>query len=165
MIKEAFLQGFCKRGSKLSRVHTGLGSMEKRVRAGYRRSSGSAGGLGGSLFALPVEWVSKKMFGKGKVNRALRNVNQAGLKADTLVGRAGHAVTKHLPKGFGKDLFVQKDLVPVGRGLHKEVRRTSALAPANKAMGIAAPIVVGVILDKQFRKVKHSGQQPEKISR
>jgi hypothetical protein len=109
--------------------------------------------------------VARKLFGKGKVNRALRNVNQAGLKADTLVGRAGHAVTKHLPKGFGKDLFVQKDLVPVGKGMHKEVRRTSVLAPANKAMGIAAPIVVGVVLDKQIRKVKHSGQQPEKISR
>lgn len=135
MIKESFLKGFLRKG---------ISSLDKRVLRGYRRESMRGAGPDSFIAWLPIE-AAKKLVGPKKVHKALWKVQKGALNADMLAG----SVPQKLPLVGG--LFTQHDLVPFGKGLQKEVDRPSILAPLVKARDIAAPIVVGVALEKRLR--------------
>jgi hypothetical protein len=147
MIKEAFMKGFVQ---KL--LGTGTSSLSKRVRVGYRKQVGH-GGPSSFVMWLPLEAASRLPSGVGrKIKRGWQNLELRALDADMIAGGVPHAITKHLP--LVKNLFIQKDLVPYGKGMLKEVERTSLMAPMAKAMEIASPIIVGVEADKALNKWK-----------
>lgn len=76
-------------------------------------------------------------------------IGAPALRADMAVGR----ILEKTPL-IGKKLFRVKEEVPWGKGLKKEVERSSALAPLAKARDIAEPILVGVGLEKGIKKLK-----------
>jgi len=115
-----------------------------------------------SLLLWPFKALGSKIFLK-KAKRVLRNVgwNTFGapaLRADTYLG----SKLEKIP-GIGKSLFRVKEDVPWGRGMKKEVVRSSALAPLAKARDVAEPILGGVGLEKGIKKLKTIGQ-PEASS-
>lgn len=113
--------------------------------AGYKRQ-----GTGGSesLVAFLPSILAEKVLGKERVREAFwKYVNAPALKADSTVG---HAIGK-VP-GL-KGLFTVKEKIPVGKDLWKQVERTSALAPIVKARDIAAPVIIGVGLEKGLGKI------------
>ncbi|NDC22584.1 MAG: hypothetical protein EBZ49_00415 [Proteobacteria bacterium] len=154
---EFFLNGFIKQAAKYSPTHLDFKSMSKRLRAGYRKQTGGVSGLGGMLMMLPAELAAKVVGKKARLARAVRRANTAALAADTALGKYPHKFMSKMP--FGKELFVQKDMLPMGKGIHKEVKRTSVLAPASKLTSVASPVIVGITLDKQMRKLKRKPEQ------
>lgn len=75
------------------------------------------------------------------------------LRVDTTVGN----ILSKTPL-VGKKLFRIKEDVPWGKGLKKEIERSSALAPLVKARDIAEPILVGVGLEKGIKKLEKMRQ-------
>jgi len=111
---------------------------------GYKQLGG--GGSDSLLMYLP-ELAAEKVFGKDKVqNAAWRAIHRPALKADTAVG---HTLGK-IP-GL-KKLFTTTEKVPWGDKLHKEISRSSALAPLTKLRDLGAPVIVGVGLEKALKK-------------
>jgi hypothetical protein len=113
--------------------------------AGYKHQ-GSQGTE--SLLASVPSWISEKVVGKEKTRDFFwKHVHKPALQADTA---AGHALGK-IPGAKG--LFTTTDKVPWGPGMHKDIHRSSALAPLSKIRDIGAPIIVGVGLEKGLKKI------------
>ncbi|MCJ7520615.1 MAG: hypothetical protein MUP21_00085 [Dehalococcoidia bacterium] len=127
----------------------------------YREKAMHSGGGADSLLLYPVQWAAEKALGKERVrNRMWKAVGAPALRADTAIGR----VLEKTPL-IGKKLFRVKEQVPWGKGLHREVERSSALGPLTKARDIAAPIIVGAGLETGVRamtkKKDSEGDQPK----
>lgn len=153
MLKEAFLKGFL----------AGTKSLSKKTLKGYKQDSIANGGPDSFIAWLPT-LAAKKIVGEKKVNDALWGIQRRAMGADMIAGHIPDKIMKKMP--VGKELFQQKDMIPVGKGLHKEVSRTSLLAPAVKARDIAAPLIVGVALEKALKNLrKRDGQEPSQTSR
>jgi hypothetical protein len=141
-----------KRVSKSNAVPAGFAEGTKSPNAqrawdAYREKAMTSGGGADSLLLYPAQFAAEKMLGKERVrNRMWKAVGAPALRADTAVGR----VLEKTPL-VGKKLFRVKEMVPWGKGLHREVERSSALGPLTKARDIAAPIIVGAGLEKGVR--------------
>ena len=127
----------------------------------YREKAMTSGGGADSLLLYPVQLAAEKALGKERVrNRMWKAVGAPALRADTAIGR----VLEKTPL-IGKKLFRVKEQVPWGKGLHREVERSSALGPLTKARDIAAPIIVGAGLEKGVRamtkKKDSEGDKPK----
>jgi hypothetical protein len=119
----------------------------QRVWDGYREKAMTSGGGADSLLLYPLQAGFEKAFGKGRVrDKMWKAVGAPALRADTAVGK----VLEKTPF-VGKKLFRVKEQVPWGKGLHRDVERSSALGPLTKARDIAAPIIVGVGLEKGIK--------------
>ena len=114
----------------------------------------------GSLLLWPIKSLAEKIIGGPKGVAKIRGgtwkyVSAPALRADSAVGRQ----LEKLPGG--KHLFRVKEKIPWGKGLEKEIVRSSALAPLMKARDIAEPILIGVGLEKGIKalsKKKDQGQ-------
>jgi hypothetical protein len=141
-----------KRVSKDNAVPAGFAEGTKSPHAqrtwdAYREKAMTSGGGADSLLLYPAQFAAEKMLGKERVrNRMWKAVGAPALRADTAVGK----VLEKTPL-IGKKLFRVKEMVPWGKGLHREVERSSALGPLTKARDIAAPIIVGAGLEKGVR--------------
>lgn len=117
-----------------------------KVWSGYRSQSMRAGGPDSLVMFLP-NLIAGKMLGHGKVQKAMwKHVGAPALKADTAAGQ----VLSKTPI-VGKTLFTTKEKIPWGKGMFKEVERSSALAPLTKLRDVAEPIAVGYGLEKGMR--------------
>lgn len=125
----------------------------KKAWKGYR-AQGSTG-TDSLLLSIPA-WAAEKAFGKEKVrNFFWKTVNKPALRADMAAG----AALGKIPGA--KNLFTTKEKIPWGKDLHKDIGRASALAPLSKAKDVAAPIIIGVGLEKGIKKITNlaKGQQ------
>lgn len=155
-----FWDGFEKQAGLLDQ---GAKSLSKRVRRGYRSEMMRSGGPD-SLVAWPFIEAAKKIVGPKKTYKALNKLHEGALSADMIAGSIPHKVMQKMP--IGKRLFMQRDQVPYGKGLLKEVDRTSLLAPLVKARDVAAPIALGVASSKVLNKFrKDDGQGTSQTSR
>lgn len=127
---------------------------EKAYR-GYRAQAMRTGE--DSLLAFLPKMLAEKALGKGKVSKALwKGVHEPALRADTA---AGHVLSKTPVLG---GLFKVKEQIPWGKGLHKDVTRSSALGPLTKLRDVAEPIAIGVGLERGVHKLKEmSGRKHE----
>ncbi len=143
-----FWTGFEKRAGLLG---SGVKSLSKRVRRGYRSEMMRSGGID-SIAAWPFIAASKAIAGPKKTYKAINKLHEGALNVDMVAGSIPHKIMQKMP--IGKKLFIQRDNVPYGKGLLKEVDRTSLLAPLVKARDVAAPIALGVALDKVLKKTR-----------
>jgi hypothetical protein len=172
--KEAFIGGFLRkfRGAGAAaapvfgphKIPSGfakdLGADAHQAWQGYREQAHAAGGGAESLLMFPAQYAAEKMMGRDKVRGALwKHVGGRALAADT---SAGHFLAK--TPVVGKHLFRTKEMIPWKDGLHKEVTRSSALAPLTKARDIAEPIIVGVGLEKGMKHLTKSKDQSDESS-
>jgi hypothetical protein len=132
----------------------GVSNPDKAYRA-YRAQSMRSGDE--SLLLWPARAIASKVLPKKhstKIKSLMWDALGApALKVDTAVGN----VLSKTPL-VGKKLFRIKEDVPWGKGLKKEVERSSALAPLVKARDIAEPILVGVGLEKGIKKLEKMRQ-------
>jgi hypothetical protein len=111
----------------------------------------------GSILLWPIKALAEKAIGGSKGIEKVRGaawkyIHRPALRADIAAGRVAEKVPL-----VGKSLFRMKESVPwgpPGEGLHKEILRSSALAPLAKARDIAEPILVGVGLEKGLKKLR-----------
>lgn len=104
----------------------------------------------GSLLLWPLKSLAEKVIGGPKGVAKIRGgswkyVGAPAMRVDAALGRQ----LEKLPGG--KHLFRVKEKIPWGRGLEKEIVRSSALAPLMKARDIAEPILIGVGLEKGIK--------------
>lgn len=121
---------------------------------GYKRIH-QDGGLDSLVAYLPMK-AAEKVFGKEKTRDALWHfAGKPSLVADTAAGNLMHK----LPGAKG--LFTVTDKVPIGKkpGFYMDVDRASITAPLVKARNFAAPIVMGVTLDKGITKAVDFAKQ------
>lgn len=109
------------------------------------------------MVAWPFIEASKKIVGPKKTYKALNKLHEKALSADMIAGHLPHKIMQKMP--IGKNLFIQRDTVPYGKGMLKEVDRTSLMAPLVKARDVAAPIALGVALDKVVKKNRTGNEQ------
>lgn len=121
----------------------------------YRAQSMRAGDE--SLLMWPLRAAASKVLPKRYTAKSKSfmwdYLGAPALRADMAIGKA----LEKTPV-VGKRLFRVKDEVPWGKGLKREVERSSALAPLVKARDIAEPILVGVGLEKGIKKLEDSRQ-------
>ena len=132
----------------------------KKALKGYRRQAND-NGLDSITTMLP-NWAAKKIFGEKKVNDLVWNkIHRPALSLDTTVG----AGLQKIP--FAKKLFTSEDTIPWNKSgdLLKKVERASALAPISKARNIAAPIVLGVAMEKGLDKAINVARQREQMNK
>lgn len=155
----------------------GKGIDPHRAWAGYRHQAMQ--GNDDSLLLWPFRAAAEKIIGGKKGIRKVRggawkHLGSKALVADTHVGKHIQnkltqaeklihkvpLVGKHLDKipQVAKDLFTMKEDIPWGKGLKKEVYRSSALAPLAKARDLAEPILVGVGLEKGIKALSGKKQ-------
>lgn len=84
---------------------------------------------------------------------AWKYMSRPALAADTAAGN----VLGKIPGAKG--VFTAKEKVPWAKGLHKEVERSSALAPVTKLRDTAEPIIVGIGLEKGVEKLREAGEK------
>jgi len=127
-----------------------------RAWKGYQQQSHNSGGID-SLLTYPLQYAAEKVVGKAKVSKAVwKHVHGPALRADMAAGE----VLSKIPL-VGKTLFTQKDVVPISKTMHREVKRYSALAPLTKTVGVATPLIVAYQLDKGFRAVTNKSPHKE----
>lgn len=114
--------------------------LKEQVRRGF--DSLSLGGL---------SFLGKKIFGKKKTYKAMKKIHRVATKADMFLGKYPHKLSKKLKM---PNLFVEKEIVPIGAGVHKEFRRTSLMAPAGKASGFVIPMAGMYKIDEMLRKAR-----------
>lgn len=105
---------------------------------------------GTDSFALFIpQLIAEKALGKKKVRKAFwKYLDEPALRADTA---AGNLLAKTPVIGRA---FKVKEQVPWGKGLHKDIERSSALGPLSKLRDISEPIAVGVGLERGIHKIK-----------
>ena len=124
---------------------------------GYKRQA-KRRGIDSFTTFLPT-WAAEKMLGKDKVRNAVwKAVSKPALVADTAAGN----VLKKIPGA--KKLFTTTEKIPWGKrnDLYRQVQRSSALAPIVKVRQFAAPVIVGVGLEKGIDKAVGYTKQPKK---
>lgn len=118
---------------------------KEKVLRGYRSQAIRRGN--DSLVAMLPTALAEKALGKRKVHKALwKHVSEPALRADTAVGN----VLAKTP-GIGR-AFKVKEQIPWGKGLHKEIERSSALGPLSKLRDVSEPILIGVGLERAINK-------------
>lgn len=127
---------------------------------GLRRQAMSSGD--GSLILWPIKSLAEKVIGGAKGMAKVRGgtwkyVSEPSLRADSALGRQ----LEKLPGG--KHVFRVKEKIPWGKGLEKEVVRSSALAPLIKVRDIAEPILIGVGLEKGIKVLSRKPEQGPKM--
>lgn len=182
--KEAFLRGFVKRlrqqakaapramksspggaRPKADKVPRGFAESidtkdAQRAWKGYKSQATESGGGVESLLMYPAQLAAEKALGKQRVRGALwKYVSGPALAADTAAGN----VLAKTPL-VGKRLFRVKETIPWKGKLHREVERSSALGPLVKARDIAAPLVIGVGLEKGMKHLTKSTSQSNESS-
>lgn len=135
----------------------GKGVDPERAWRGYRHQAMS--GNDESLLLWPLRSAAEKIIGGRKGIRKVRggawkHVGSKILRADMALGRG----LQKIPL-IGKKMFTVKEDVPWGKGLKKEVERSSALAPLAKTRDIAEPILVGVGLEKGIKTLADKKKQ------
>ena len=139
-----------RKASNVVKSKTIRGQFGKAIEDAYRGQA-IRDGMVDSFVAWPFIAGAKKVMGNRKVMRHMwEKIQKPALNADTVLGAGADKVVRNLPGG--KNLFKQKDLLPWGKGIKKEVTRTSLFAPAVKAKNIAAPIALGSAVDKAMNK-------------
>ena len=118
----------------------GISTMSPRVLRAHRsqaiRSIGDE-----SMVAIPALMGADKALGKKKVRKTLWNhVHKNLLDFDTAAGAVANDVTSHTTP-FSK-LFTHKEKLPWGKGMTKEVERTSLTAPLTKSRKLIAPLIL-----------------------
>lgn len=128
------------------------GGDANRIFKAYRHQSITGGD--DSLLMWPIRVLGAKILPKkaryNLMTSGWKMFGEPALRADTYLG----SKLEKIP-GIGKKLFRIQEDVPWGRGMKKEVTRSSALAPLVKARNIAEPILVGVGLDKGIQKLRN----------
>jgi hypothetical protein len=118
------------------------------VYRGFRSQSLREAGGPLSILGWGPQLLAEKMMGKKRVRKAIwKHVSEPALRADIA---AGHVFSK--TPLVGKKLFRKKEHIPVGKGLQREVERSSALAPFEKVRDLAEPVLIGVGLEKGVNK-------------
>jgi hypothetical protein len=84
-------------------------------------------------------------------------LQKAPLDVDTALGNVAHDITKKYKPT--KNLFLQKETLPMGKDKLKVVHRPSITAPLSKARDIATPMVMGYTLEKGLRKLRENREQ------
>lgn len=182
--KEAFLKGFVKRlmakahsaprATKLPRKGMKLPADKvpksfaesidtkdaERAWKGYRSQATESGGGVESLLMYPAQLAAEKILGRERVRGGLwKYVSGPALKADTAAGN----FLSRTPL-IGKRLFRVKEKIPWRGRLHREIERSSALGPLTKARDIAAPLAIGVGLEKGMKQLTKSAPQSSESS-
>lgn len=120
---------------------------KEKAYAGYRAQA-MRGGEDSIVGFLP-KMLAEKVLGKKRVNHALwKGLHEPALRADTAVG---NVLSKAPIVGRA---FKVKESIPWGKGLHKDVTRSSALGPLTKLRDVAEPIAIGVGLERGIHKAK-----------
>jgi hypothetical protein len=130
------------------RFASGISEKDKeKAYRGYRAQAMRSGE--DSLVGYFPKMLAEKLLGKKRVGKALwKGIHEPALRADTAIGD----VLAKMP-GVG-GLFKSKEQIPWGKGLHKDVTRSSALGPLTKLRDVAEPIALGVGLERGIHKVK-----------
>lgn len=116
---------------------------------GFRSQSIREAGGPLSILAWLPQMGLEKLLGKKRVRKAIWNyVSEPALRADIAAGR----VASKMPL-IGKKLFLKREFIPTGKGMQREVERTSLLAPLEKVRGLAKPILIGVGLERGVNKL------------
>jgi hypothetical protein len=155
MIKEAFYKGF---GRSLAiplkkKVRDialkGMRSLPKDAQDEIVKQNVRVGtGFIGDLLLS----AAKPFIGKRRVVKAIKGMQSAGLHADSTAGYYADKVMQKSP--LGKKLFRMTEHTKAGPKKLNVVERPSITAPLSKAMGIASPIIVGMEVDKQLKKLE-----------
>lgn len=116
-----------------------MGKKLTKAQAGRGLDSLSGGGL---------SWLGGKVFGKKRARKAVEKLHGAAAQVDT---RAGSLLRK-VP-GIGK-AFVQKEKVPIGLGFHKNMYRTSAMAPISSVSKFVIPMAGMMKIEESLNKAK-----------
>lgn len=144
-------------------VSGGVGSLSKEVQEGYRRHGGASGAE--SAFAFIPERLAEKALGKERVRNALWKIQKPALSADMIGGRMARDMAWHvLPRGWANKAFKVTEKVPLGDGLHKDVKRLSLTAPLSHAKGLAVPIIVGSTLEKGVRSLQKNHHETRDVN-
>jgi hypothetical protein len=157
MLKESGLPNMLAPRGFAKGIHNIGSDSVDRIFKGYKHQAIRGGDE--SLLLWPVKALASKILPK-KFRRNVRALGwdylgKPALRLDTAVGGA----LEKIPL-IGKSLFRTKEQIPWGHGLQKEVTRSSAFAPLSKVRDVAEPILVGVGLEKGFKKLKNM-RQPE----
>lgn len=128
---------------------------KRKAWSGYREQAiKERSGPTSFLLWIPGAIVNKATGKPGLFQKKMwKHVNAPALVMDTA---AGNLLAK-IPK-VGKGLFKVEEQVPWGKGFHKDITRSSALAPLVKARHIAEPIIIGVGLEKGLTKLVGTGK-------
>lgn len=155
MIKEAFYRGF---GRSLAiplkkkvrdAFHKGMRTLPKDAQDEIKKQHVRSGtGFIGDLMLS----AAKPFIGKRKVVKAIKKVQSVGLNTDTSLGYLADKIMQKSP--YGKRLFRMTEHIKAGPGKLNVVERPSLTAPLSKAMGVASPIIVGLAVDQQLRKLE-----------
>jgi hypothetical protein len=164
MIKEAFYKGFGRslliplKKKVRDIAYKGMRSLPKDAQDEITKQNVRGGsGFAGDLFLTAV----KPMIGKRKVVEIIKAMQKPMLHADSSTGYYADKVMQKSP--IGKKLFRMTEHTKAGPGKLNVVERPSITAPLSKAMGIASPIIVGMEVDKQLKKLegkKNNEQHP-----
>lgn len=136
------------------------GTFGKATASQFKRQGYRSGGPESLFLSVPSTLASVVGGKRGAVKArqaTWKYLQKAPLDVDTALGNVAHDVTKKY--GPTKNLFLQKELVPAGKGIMKEVSRPSITAPLSKTKDIATPIIVGYTLEKGLRSMRDSREQ------
>lgn len=114
---------------------------------GYRSQAMRTGDE--SIVGYLPKLLAGKVFGERRTHNFMwKNVHEPALRADTAVG----GVLAKAP--LIGSAFKVKEQVPIGKGLHKDIVRSSALGPLYKLRDVAEPIAFSVGLERGIHKAK-----------
>jgi hypothetical protein len=150
-VSPSFLKGFLRRLSKVkgkgSKAGKGIFHGPRPLSRSHMKALSKQERPPESLFVWPLEAGAKKIWWK--------YYNKPLLTADMTLGKP----FAHLP-GIRR-LFVVKEQIPWGKGLTKEIERSSVLGPIAKLRDVGGPIVIGVGLEKGLETLRKNRQTDE----
>jgi len=125
-------------------------SLPPRIHAALRSKAFEQAGTE-SFLGMLASPIANRLVGKRKFQKAMfKYMHESIRKVDAVLGQMAGDVAKKITP-FDK-VFVQKELVPMGGGWHKQIERPSAVAPLGKVRDLAVPLVVGLESEKLLRK-------------
>lgn len=132
----------------MGNIFKGVSALPIREMRGFRSQSIRSLGPDSLLLYLPT-LAARKLLGTKRVSKAFwKYWQKPALSADIVAGKA-------LGKIPGlKGLFTLKEEIPWGKKMLKQVERPSGLAPLIKTRDIAAPIIIGVGLEKGLKGIR-----------
>ena len=137
-------------GHSIAEYITKAHKLSPRVHAGVRsKAFGQAGTE--SLLGLITLPIANRVLGPKKFKKFLfKYLHEPVRKADAVLGKVAEDISRHTTP-LDK-MFIQKEMVPMGKTWHREIERPSILAPVTKVRDIAVPIVIGLESEKLLRK-------------